>query len=98
METTLAERVAAGASWLDQNQSGWEERIDPVRLDLSDAEDCILGQLYGGFYYAPVELDATYRYGFDIDTRSAAHGRSIDRFDQLTEAWRQLLAERGCAA
>lgn len=32
--STLAERVAAGATWLDEHVPGWEHRIDLAKLNL----------------------------------------------------------------
>lgn len=43
---TLAERVAAGAAWLDEHQPGWDHLIDLGRLDMSDGCLCVLGQVY----------------------------------------------------
>ena len=61
-----AERVARGARWLDENFPGWEERIDPSTLELSDGQRCICGQVFArtarmngkqdGFMYAYHDL------------------------------------------
>jgi hypothetical protein len=42
--TTIAERVAAGAEWLDEHRPGWVWRIDLDTLDLGDPCRCVLGQ------------------------------------------------------
>jgi hypothetical protein len=42
--STITERVAAGAAWLDANRPGWVERIDLDTLDLGDPCRCVLGQ------------------------------------------------------
>lgn len=44
--STLAERVAAGATWLDEHVPGWEHRIDLAKLNLSDTCLCVLGQVF----------------------------------------------------
>lgn len=41
---TVAERVALGAALLDERRPGWWERTDVVRLNMSDACNCMLGQ------------------------------------------------------
>lgn len=41
----VAERVAAGAAYLDDREPGWWERIDMDRLDMSAECLCVLGQL-----------------------------------------------------
>lgn len=52
-------RVDAGRDWLDANAPrDWRTLIDPDRLDLEDACDCICGQVYedastgSGYLYA----------------------------------------------
>lgn len=49
MTVTIAERVAVGATFLDQNDPGWwradvERAIDLDRLNLRRGVDCVLGQ------------------------------------------------------
>lgn len=56
-ELTIAERVAAGAEWLDANYPGWADRVDIVLLDIRDCEDCVLGQLAGNYWHAPLFSD-----------------------------------------
>lgn len=54
---STAERVRAGAAWLDANHPGWVERIDLASLDLSDCQQCILGQTFGDYFDAPIFED-----------------------------------------
>lgn len=93
--STIAERVAAGAAWLDENVPDWVERIDLARLDVSDCVDCVLGQLFGGFSGAPRELigfDAyPERKGFDLDARLVYTEAPYRR---LTAQWRRVIEER----
>ncbi len=44
-ELTIAQRVAAGAAFLDGREPGWWERIDLDSLDLGSGCRCVLGQL-----------------------------------------------------
>ena len=39
-------RVKRGARWLDENFPGWESRINPETLSLSDGQQCICGQVF----------------------------------------------------
>lgn len=83
-DLTIAQRVHAGAAWLDEQSSC----------------NCVLGQMYGdycdspdaarwweGVYLAPAR-------GFS--SLSEAVGRDAKRADYaaLTEAWRTLIEER----
>lgn len=43
--STIAQRVEAGAAWLDGVYPGWDEHVDPWSLDMAHGERCILGQL-----------------------------------------------------
>lgn len=63
--STVAERVAAGAAFLDEHDPDWwradvERAIDLGTLDLSDSASCVLGQR------CPVEVLALYA-GVDPD-------------------------------
>lgn len=42
----IAERVARGAAWLDENYPTWWERIDLATLNIASCSDCVLGQVY----------------------------------------------------
>lgn len=42
--TTIAERVAAGAAFLDGQDPGWWREIDLESLDLGEPDLCVLGQ------------------------------------------------------
>ena len=43
---TIAERVAAGAAFLDEREPDWWRRIDVKRLELASSCQCVLGQLH----------------------------------------------------
>ena len=47
--TTIAERVARGAAFLDEREPGWDARIDLDTLSLDSPCCCVLGQLHGGY-------------------------------------------------
>jgi hypothetical protein len=42
-------RVHNGARWLDENFPGWEARVNPKTLLLSDLSSCICGQVFSGY-------------------------------------------------
>jgi hypothetical protein len=46
--STVAERVARGAAWLDEKYPQWFTKIDLSILDLGDCTQCVLGQVYTG--------------------------------------------------
>lgn len=77
--------VAAGAEWLDENEPGWEGRIDLASLDLSNSCRCVLGQVtpeesytdsmirihgLGGWH----DLDPMFHTGEQAHAWALAHG------------------------
>lgn len=100
-DLTIAQRVEAGAAWLDHNKPGWWHTINLDRLDIESGCNCILGQVYGGYDESPFaarwdrETDA-----YLGDLRGFNSLGTLDRFAEvvdyraLTEAWRELIEER----
>lgn len=103
----VMERVQKGAALLDDKRPGWHRDIDTAVgvFDLSLPTRCILGQLYGTFSIGAKALFGTRRCETFSDCpadhlddkATTAHG--FDRngegnYDELTAAWRELLAER----
>jgi hypothetical protein len=101
---TAAERAAAGAAFLDRRLGpGWEARINPERLDIGSPFNCILGQLgWTGLWLQLTfgEVKLAVDYGFSSGPLAdlvwlVYRSRKLRRsFELLTEAWRELLAER----
>jgi hypothetical protein len=88
---SIAERVAAGAAWLDEHRPGWVERVNLDTLDLGDSCECVLGQEYGDFWKAPTEvIFEDYVRGFN---RSSSRDDS-SAYEPLTAAWRVLIEAR----
>jgi len=96
--TGLAAAVARGAGLLDQLFPGWLDRVDLDRLDLSDPDGCLLGQMYGSYGLALSVLRISEvtaaDYGFQASTRW--HPRR--QFAVLTAAWRDLITSRRAPA
>lgn len=108
-------RVRRGAAMLDRRVArhpgsvvrNWRNKIDLTRLNLLNAKDCILGQLYGNFYEAPgIEKEHTWSnlvQGFTAPLHwwdpewlfPGSAERYKKRVKRLTEAWRAyLISER----
>jgi hypothetical protein len=74
---TVAERVAAGAAWLDEHDPGWWRKdsgnaINLKALDLADTTACILGQR------CPVERFArSASTPFDAQLRYITRGKGV---------------------
>lgn len=92
--SSIEERVAAGARWLDEHRPGWVDRIDLETLDLGDPCRCVLGQEYGNYTFALDEI-------LD-DVSPASRGfnawATTGEYPALTDAWRRLIEQRRAVA
>lgn len=96
---TIEERVTAGVALLDaKGPADWRSRINLNILDLDDAYNCILGQLYGEFIQgakhlgiggAGGRLDASAAFGFYTPYSGADWATE---YFALTVAWMSVLA------
>lgn len=95
--STIEQRVQAGAAWLDENQPGWESKIDLDFLDQSYCYECVLGQVFGDYWDSPLVQNAT------SSTRLCALGFASKAFStslgykKLTQAWKDLISSRRAA-
>jgi hypothetical protein len=97
--TTITERVAAGAAYLDEREPGWWQRVDIRTFDITSPCKCILGQVYraavrvvagaGGFDYADGYLGVDIEHlGFDVRP-----GGEI-RYPELEAEWKRVIEQR----
>lgn len=92
--TAIAERVAAGAAWLDANFPGWARQVDLGKLDLANCRRCVLGQLIGDYNDAPDWVwENALTLGFTALDLHDNDARDVD-FDDLTDAWWDLITVR----
>lgn len=100
---TIRERVEAGAAWLDLHRPGWWQQIDLAKLNVRHECRCVLGQLFGSYYRAPISLDESCTLGFDAsgaiavldhDADEPGYAEMDDEFDALTAAWTALILSR----
>ena len=87
-ELTIAERVTAGADWLDQHAGDWVPQIDLSALDIEDPCYCILGQMYGHYFRSPRDARMD-----DADYLADERGFNgcEDDMSPLNDAWRGLI-------
>ena len=94
IERTEAQRcVQAGEAFLDEHRTDdWTRLIDRDRLDISNACDCVLGQLYGDYYTAVREMPGLSYFkadGLGFDSHSPGPSDA-----ELTAEWRRVIMER----
>lgn len=90
MSMTNARNAAArGAALLDQHRPGWHNNINLDTLNMASCSNCVVGQTFGGWTRGCEEMDIVGRsadYGFDTN--------SLSTYDELTDAWRELIERR----
>lgn len=94
--TTARRRVAKGIAFLDERLPGWRRIVDRRRLDLSECDRCIVGQIFDGFDRGRGILGLTAseaeRLGFLIrQPADASDDRIAEVYRPLTEAWREVI-------
>lgn len=105
MTGTIAERVAAGAAFLDAHDPGWDQRIDLGQLDLHSPCQCVLGQLAVGLsLWSDILTHFDLRRDWERGPRPADTDLGFNAFDsdgddedaalaQETEEYETLTAE-----
>lgn len=92
--TPMLAAVERGMGWLDRNYPGWADRIDPDRLQMSQCQWCVLGQLVGEFDTVLTNSGWTdgdaAEYGFTLTDDVALLSIPIPRrieWELLTRLW-----------
>ena len=90
--SAIAERVAAGAAFLDEQDPDWWRNLDLQSLDLGSCTRCVLGQLSGTF--------GTGLVVFDLDDEGARNlgFNTFIGFDALTAEWKRVITGRRSAS
>jgi hypothetical protein len=89
--------VHNGATMLDTIYPGWDKQIDLEILDMSRANCCVLGQLYGMYDESPRCL-RHWKNGFNmkaipVDAKEY-HKAFITVMAILNQLWRELIIAR----
>jgi hypothetical protein len=83
-------RVKRGAEVLDAVRPDWHHEIDLDHFDVGSGWNCVLGQLYGGYYAGLLALRI-----FDGDpVRLGFNGRNHADDGVLTRQWTKLILRR----
>jgi hypothetical protein len=94
----ISQRVAKGAAFLDTKAPGWHDQIKLPTLNMSRLYDCILGQLFHGYFRGGEKLqlsdEDTQNLGFDAydPTEQIQPVRSALRSPPLSEEYTALKA------
>jgi len=104
--SAIAERVAKGAALLDEKgPTDWASEINLEALDIVSTSNCILGQLYGGYYTGQSNLEeldsdgyvievVSWEWGFSLVDWDAYYDGNTSERDLLWEAWQDEILDR----
>jgi hypothetical protein len=92
--STISERVARGAAWLDEQRPGWVDEIDLHDLALASPCRCILGQIFGDF--DDVKMRGPMARGFNA--YKSDYDGEMREFGELEREWRRVITERRAEA
>jgi hypothetical protein len=97
MKLTPRERVARGVKLLDRRVPEWHKKVKSENLDISNDEECVLGQIFGhyttGFGKLVLESEEAVECGFysqeslDLDLKAV-------EYRELTRCWKEVLIAR----
>lgn len=102
--STITERVAAGAAFLDEREPGWDQRISLDELSIGSSCNCILGQLHGNYTGGLMDLNFLYEdwsdieFGFMWSSNRAVLGGVDGEVAALTAEWKRVITERRSAS
>lgn len=101
-ETRL--RAARGAAFLDVKKPGWFRAVKITLLEMAQADRCIVGQNYNGFYTRGTEAlglsgHQEVSFGFLASATASEHpcAESIS-YERLNDAWVEEIRARRKAA
>jgi hypothetical protein len=100
-ESMIAERVAAGAAFLDERKPRWADGIGLDHLDIGSECNCVLGQSFGGYVFGKHSLGLTDRETVALGFTATGDEENLDEsavdhseYPLLTAEWKRLIEER----
>ena len=101
IDAVLVSRVQKGIALLDKKgPEDWREKVNLDTLDMIHGTNCIVGQIYGGYFEACRILKIPQTggaigclYGFNIETLQDDPHTSNKKYKKLGEIWSQELSK-----
>lgn len=100
MNLTVAQRVANGVKYLMDYFGGsveWLDRIDVDRLDVANSDECVIGQVFGGYCIwsdnAGIGTEGQRELGFEAVYDRDWLCPSGDDYHALNQEWTRVLTE-----
>ena len=101
----LLRRAKAGFDFMNENAPDWQCLIDIDQLDMSDCNQCILGQCFGFYKRGLDELCLSLEHGddacldrvalgFGMSQRTPAFVNNEPYLTVLTRCWKKLLKKK----
>jgi hypothetical protein len=108
-QLTIEQRVANGVEWLDNNRPSWIAEVNPKTLAFESPCNCVLGQLFGNYWDAPMvpsqrfpgeekdaerEQNAVALLGFNAHWQEGGWREELPECELLTDEWRRVITAR----
>lgn len=85
----LRHQIKQGAFFLDTHFPNWELKINPNTIDLSHAELCVLGQIYGNYW------DGLKKLGINSEISDILGlAAPIHKSPKLDKMWKKLIIKK----
>lgn len=94
MADTYAARVKRGARLLDEKVPGWAGKVNVERLDMTDCESCVVGQVFGEFMEGVEEIKPDYKTWEAWVTRRGYWADTLTKYPRLDALWRAEIERR----
>lgn len=104
---SIQDRIARGAALLDEKMPGWIDKQDLIFLNMASGCHCVLGQCGGEYHKIVTRLWQQSCDVMELEKLSCAHGfniafdesnglseKHVKDYQELTDAWKLLIAER----
>lgn len=99
----MGTRASRGAKLLDEKRPGWAGEIDLGELEMDNAAQCVLGQVYNSYgmglnaVLPDIKIDQVAQiefYGFAVDMVNKKIAMVDKAFARLNRQWRQEVGFR----
>lgn len=93
LEQSAVAAVERGEAWMDKHApEDWYKRVNVTKLDINNAENCIMGQAYPGGYDEGLNWFMTNHK--DMSAAVSHHGFACDTGGHMRRQWTQVIKAR----
>ena len=94
VEGTEEQMIRGAMAFLDDNCSGWLNRINLSTLIMDDIRKCVLGQLYGNYDDAVSSLGLTRKQAIAFGFSGELIGDMVSCWQRVKMLWPRMILEK----